>query len=55
MNKYSVLTFIGLAIAIALYIVDYFIYDVPLAIQAVILTIAAIIMIVGLYYRGKKK
>ena len=55
MNKYTILTFIGLAIAIVLYIVDYFIYDVPLVIQSGISTIAAVIMIIGLYYRGKKK
>lgn len=54
MSKYTILTFLGLAIIIVLYIVDYFIYDVPLAIQSVISIIAAVLMIVGLYYRGKE-
>ena len=50
MKKYNILTAIGLIIGIATFAIDY-VYDIPMMVQSVIEVIAAVIMIVGLYYR----
>ena len=55
MSKYNVLTFIGLAIFIVLYLVDYFVKDIPTVTVSIISIIAAVIMIIGLYFRRKDK
>lgn len=54
MSAYSILTFIGCAIFIVLFIVEFFV-DVPTTASVIISTVAAIIMIIGIYCRNRKK
>lgn len=55
MTKYNILTFIGLAIFIILYVVDFFVADIPTVAVIIISVIAAVIMIIGLYFRRQNK
>lgn len=54
MDKYTILTFIGGAIILALALVNTFVYEIPNLVYAIIDTIAIIIMVLGIYYRKRK-
>ena len=55
MSKYTVLTWLGFIIAIAVNVLVWCGIDIPDMVQIICSWVGAILMIIGLYFRSKEK
>lgn len=55
MSKYTIFTYVGLAIVLITFVINQFLYNIPDTIEIALSWIGAILMLIGLYFRNKEK
>lgn len=55
MSKYTILTYLGLAIVLITFVINQFVYNISDTIEIALSWVGAILMLIGLYFRNKEK
>ena len=55
MSKYTIFTYVGLAIVLITFVINQFLCNIPDTIEIALSWVGAILMLIGLYFRNKEK